>query len=82
MINFGQAIDALKMGGRVTRVGWNGKGMWLKLQVPDTMSKMTKPYIYMRTAGEDLIPWVASQADMLAMDWEIVPEYLDAPAGE
>ena len=28
-LNFGQAIEALKIGVRVCRIGWNGKGMWL-----------------------------------------------------
>ncbi len=28
-MNFGQAIEALKLGSRVARDGWNGKGMWL-----------------------------------------------------
>lgn len=73
-MNFGQAIEALKQGQRVTRAGWNGKGMWLALQVPDAYSKMTLPYIYMRTAGEigHLVPWLASQTDILAEDWSVV----------
>ena len=29
MMNFGQAIEALKNGKKVARVGWNGKGMFL-----------------------------------------------------
>ena len=68
-MNFGQAIEGLKRGGRASRVGWNGKGMYLKLQVPDEHSKMTQPYIYIKTVQDDLIPWLASQADMLAEDW-------------
>lgn len=72
-MNFGQAIDALKAGLRVCRSGWNGKGMWLKLQRPDSSSKMTLPYIYMFTATADLVPWLASQTDVLAEDWQIVP---------
>jgi hypothetical protein len=47
--------------------------MWLALQFPDAHSKMTLPYIYMRTAQGDLVPWLASQTDMLALDWEVVP---------
>jgi len=72
--DFGYALDALRAGKRVQRRGWNGKGMWLALQVPDANSKMTLPYIYMRTAGEigDLVPWLASQTDMLADDWQVV----------
>jgi hypothetical protein len=62
----------LKQGLRVAREGWNGKGMWLELQRPDSHSKMTLPYIYMSTAQGDLVPWLASQTDMLAEDWSEV----------
>lgn len=67
--DFGLALDALRGGRRVARKGWNGKGMWLALQEPTDMSKMTLPYIYMRTVGGDLVPWLASQTDLLARDW-------------
>ncbi len=49
--------------------GWNGKGMYLSLQVPDAHSKMTQAYIYMKTADDTLVPWLASQTDMLSEDW-------------
>lgn len=68
-IDFGIAIKILKNGGRVAREGWNGKGMWLELQVPDEGSKMSRPYIYMKTVDDALVPWVASQSDILADDW-------------
>jgi hypothetical protein len=71
--SFGWAINQLHNGDKVSRSGWNGKGMWLALQFPDAHSKMTLPYIYMRTAQGDLVPWLASQTDMLALDWEVVP---------
>jgi hypothetical protein len=70
-LNFGQALEELKAGNRVARSGWNGKGMWLELQVPDAHSKMTLPYIYMKTAQDDLVPWLASQTDVLAEDWSV-----------
>lgn len=66
---FGDALVALKNGKQVFRKGWNGKGMYLTLQQPDENSKMTLPYIYMRTAQGDFVPWLASQTDMLAEDW-------------
>lgn len=69
---FGRALDALRAGGYVTRAGWNGKNMWLGLQVPDANSKMSLPYIYMCTAQGDLVPWLASQTDILAGDWEVL----------
>ena len=68
-MDFGYAIQMLKAGGVVARAGWNGKYMWLKLQKPQDTSKMTLPYIYMYTAQGDLVPWLASQTDMLAEDW-------------
>jgi len=71
-MNFGQAIQALKNGSKVSRNGWNGKNMWLALQVPDANSKMSLPYIYMFTADAKLVPWLASQTDVLAEDWGIV----------
>lgn len=43
--------------------------MWLALQVPDAHSKMSLPYIYMSTVSGDLVPWLASQTDVLADDW-------------
>lgn len=71
-MNFGQAIEAMKQGKRVQRAGWNGKGMWLAIQFPDTHSKMSLPYIYMSTVTGDLVPWLASQTDMLSEDWSVV----------
>ena len=72
--DFGEAIRRMRLGIRQSRVGWNGKGMWLALQVPDEHSKMRRPYIYMSDAQGLLVPWLASQTDMLAEDW------CDAPA--
>lgn len=68
-MNFGDAIQALKNGKRVARAGWNGKNMYLELQRPDEHSKMTLPYIYMRTVQGDFVPWLASQTDVLSDDW-------------
>ena len=72
--DFGEALKLLRAGKRVARDGWNGKGMWLGLQTRDTTSKMTLPYIYMSTVTGDLVPWLASQTDMLATDWGVAAE--------
>lgn len=80
-MNFGQAIAALKEGDSVARKGWNGKGIFIELQVPDAHSKMSSPYIFIDTTGlqsdnpdapRSCVPWLASQTDMLAEDWVIV----------
>ena len=76
--DFGRALNILKDGGKVQRAGWNGKGLWLELQRPEELSKMTLPYIFMsypenaKTTPGARVPWLASQTDMLAEDWVVV----------
>ncbi len=70
----GWAIDQMRDGEKVQRAGWNGKNMYIAIQNPDRNSKMTLPYVYMFTAQGDLVPWLCSQADLLARDWQVVVE--------
>lgn len=74
-LTFSEALQLLKDRKRVARSGWNGKGLWLELQMPDAHSKMTLPYLYLNypddaqnTPGAR-VPWLASQTDVLAEDW-------------
>lgn len=69
-MKFGGALEQLQLGLRVQRAGWNGKGMYVALQVPDEHSKMRQPYIYIVPVGGDPVPWVASQVDLLSADWQ------------
>lgn len=80
---FGDAIKYLKRGLKVARKGWNGKNMYIRYVEPytDKAYRVTEqeptdgtlqPYIAMRTADNGFIPWLASQADMLADDWVFV----------
>lgn len=71
-IDFGTAIRFLRKGKALARIGWNDKNMWLMLQVPDSNSKMSLPYIYVHTADGKLVPWFANQTDILSYDWEVV----------
>lgn len=71
MNGIGWAVKELWNKQKVCRSGWNGKGMYLELQVPDENSKMSLPYVYMKTADNKLVPWLCSQTDLLATDWEI-----------
>jgi hypothetical protein len=84
-IDFGEALRLLRQGDRVARKGWNGKGMWLMLVPADQWSTSVGPnphsvgdgahrlpWIAMKTADDGLVPWLASQTDMLAEDWAIV----------
>lgn len=70
--DFSVALRELKDGFSVSRHGWNGPGQFLTLQVPDEHSKMSLPYIYITTVTGDLVPWLASQTDLLKGDWYTV----------
>lgn len=82
--DFGEALRKLKSGKKVQRRGWNGKGMFLFL-VPGSTFKVNRPpllgiypegteinyqpHIDMKTADNKVVPWLASQTDVLAEDW-------------
>jgi hypothetical protein len=86
-MNFGQALEVLKQGHKVARQGWNGKNMFLFL-VPGSTFKVNRapllgiypegtevnycPHIDMKTADNKVVPWLASQTDVLAEDWVLV----------
>lgn len=89
-MDFGQALTALKSGSRVTRAGWNGKGMFVVHQkgypdgiginrntaeatgIPEGTVCVFRAYLMMRTVDAEFVPWVASQTDLLAEDWQVV----------
>lgn len=88
-MNFGQALEVLKhsAGARVRRAGWNGKGMWLRMVTAGAYGVAVEltfdsadgrpelaPWIGMRTADNKFVPWLASQTDILAEDWEVLHE--------
>ena len=68
-MKIGEALEILKDGGIVRREGWNGPDQYLGLQIQDIKSKMTLPYVYIKTVQGDFVPWLCSQTDLLAEDW-------------
>jgi len=86
-MSFSSALAWLKGGDKVARKGWNGKGMFLflvngsRFQVnrapllgiyPEGHAVDYHAHIDMKTAQGYVVPWVASQADLLAEDWFIL----------
>jgi len=85
-LDFGFAVQALKAGYMLARDGWNGKGMFLywvspgyyepKMQIAQVFfggrGVPYREYIAMKTVDDEVVPWVASQTDILAEDWRIV----------
>lgn len=81
-MDFSAALQVIKNGGRVRRSGWNGKSMWLRYYEPYTDKEFPireiEPcegtpiaWIGMKTADNKFVPWLASQTDILATDWEL-----------
>lgn len=71
LVDFATVLRELKAfpGKKFKRKGWNHPDQWIALQLPDENSKMTLPYIYIKTVQGGFVPWLASQTDMLAEDW-------------
>ncbi len=86
-MDFGKALNLVKSGYKVARKGWNGKGMFIFLVQGSTFTVNRPPllgiypegtvinycpHIDMRTADGSIVPWLASQTDVLAEDWEVL----------
>ena len=83
-MSFGLAIEAMKKGKKVARRGWNGKNQHIELAT--RISYMTADGVFVNVEHEAIgnkaiafcgtsgvqMGWLASQADMLADDWEVV----------
>lgn len=86
-MDFSLALQNVKEGYKVQRRGWNGKGMFIFLVQGSTFVVNRPPllgiypegtevtyhaHIDMRTADGTIVPWLASQTDLLAEDWQVL----------
>lgn len=86
-MSFSLALELVKSGKRVQREGWNGKGMFIFLVPGSTFTVNREPllsilgegtsvnyhgHIDMKTADGMIVPWLCSQTDMLANDWQVI----------
>lgn len=85
-MTFSEALIEIKLGAKCRRAGWNGKGMFVFLVAGSRFTVNRPPllgiypegteinyhsHVDMRTADGQIVPWLCSQTDMLADDWEI-----------
>lgn len=91
-LGFGAVLEALELGYRAAREGWNGKGMFIYL-VPGSEFEVNRapllgifdagrqiefrPHLDMFTADGQVVVWTISQSDALAKDWMILPRKFD-----
>lgn len=86
-LTFSKALEYLKDGKKVQRAGWNGKGMFIFLVQGSTFKVNRAPllgiypegteityhaHVDMKTADNKIVPWLCSQTDLLANDWELI----------
>lgn len=87
-MKFSEVLDELENGAIAARESWNGKNMYIFLVKGDSVKQaIYERYgdsendcpildvcnaIYMKTADDKLVTWVASQTDVFADDWSIL----------
>lgn len=86
-MTFGDAMHMMKLGKRVARAGWNGKGMFVYMVPAASYPAQTGaakahfgegamvPYnAYMALKGADgaVSTWVPSSTDCFAEDWQLI----------
>lgn len=87
MLSFGEAIERVKQGERMKRMGWNGKTQYIEIAKNISYVNPSGEIVnvehdaignraiaFVGTSGVQL-GWLASQADMLAEDWVPVLEH-------
>jgi len=86
-LNFGLAVEAMKIGKKVARIGWNGSGMFaflvpgsvftvnrppLNKIYPEGTEITYRPHMDLKTADGSVSTWAPSGSDCLAEDWIII----------
>jgi len=87
-MTFGMALDVMKSGGRVARMGWNGKGMFVYHVPAASYPAQTgaarsffgedalipyNAYFAIKNVGDTVSTWFPSVNDALAEDWVVIP---------
>lgn len=86
-LTFGLAVEAMKLGKRVARTGWNGVGMFAYYVPANSYQAQTgaakaffgegamipyRAYLALKTAQGDVAAWQPSASDVLAEDWYVL----------
>lgn len=75
-MTFGEALEVLKAGHKVTRTLWNNERLALNLVRPVGLYSFDSPYAWelspwigVNDDSNRLVPWQPCQDDMLCEDW-------------
>lgn len=67
---FGEAFEAVKEGKGMRLPAWS-EDVIIRAQYPDTMSKMTAPYLYVESRFGK-VPWKETMIELFSEEWEVV----------
>lgn len=85
-MTFGRALEAIKLGHKASRTGWNGKGMFVYLVPAASYPAQTgaakgyfgegsmvpyAAYMAIKNMNETVSTWVPSVNDVLGDDWQV-----------
>ena len=83
-MNFSQILESIKAGKKAARLGWNGKDQFVFLVpgstflvnrppllgiYPEGTEINYQPHIDIKNQQNQIVPWLASQGDLMAEDW-------------
>ena len=86
-MTFGEALETIKTGKKAQREGWNGAGQYVYYVPAGHYAPCTeagkelvgadgkvsyRPYLALKTVQGDVVPWLASQSDLLSDDWRVL----------
>lgn len=87
LMKFGESLDKLLKGSRLTRQGWNGQNQFIYYVPQGSYKPCTKiaeqlvneqglvdyaPYIALKTVQGNVVPWTPNISDVLAEDWMVM----------
>lgn len=71
-MNFGQAVEELNNGKKLSRKGWGGNGLHIYLDHGSRLVMNGDHLVDLHTSTGEIVPCPIIQHDMLADDWRIV----------
>ena len=82
-MNFSLALQEVKDGEKIAREGWNAQNQFVYFVPAAAYTDVAKKefggedvpygaYLAIKTVQGNVVPWLASQTDLLAEDWKVV----------
>jgi hypothetical protein len=72
-MDFPTALKECLTGKAIRNCNWNGKGMFVfKVEEKDNGEYKKLPFLMMKNANDELVPWLISPMDVFSNMWEVL----------